>query len=267
MPVRITTSLGESDPRAISAAQLALGRVDFNQHYCKASLPTPQVLPTPELVLEGQINKISWDSLFAAVEAYREEWDVAAEDVALRFVHCFDDETGSLYHRLQLLKMGPPHYNLEGKKVRTLDATHCAWYAIKDLELSPTDDETLTDTLYVNSIMYKTATAAASMQLIEQYPHKFVHNLTFPWSSEIFLMYQENQSPEGADVNFAVYTHPMQNPLESHCEYPHGMVIYISVGEYDYIDNNHYISVFHNRGADDATLCPPMCNVYVMPAF
>lgn len=267
MPVRITTALGESDPRAISADQLATGIEDFNKHYCQASLPTPMVLPAPGHVLAGQTNKVSWDAFFAAVEDYKDEFGISEDDIALRFVHCFDDMSSSLYHRVQILEMGEPHLNEEGKWERQLIDTNSKWYKIKGQELTPTDEHTLTDQLYVNSVMYKPAIAAAAMELIEQYPLKFVHNLTFPWLSEIYTMYEENQSPDGADLNFAVYTHPMHIPEESDCEFPHGMVIYLSVGTHNYIDNEHYVSVFHNRGADDATMCPPMCGKYILPAF
>jgi hypothetical protein len=50
-------------------------------------------------------------------------------------------------------------------------------------------------------------------------------------------------------------------------EWPHGVVVYLNQGGVDMIDNNSYVSMFTNHGADFATLCPPNCDVYMPPAL
>ena len=78
-------------------------------------------------------------------------------------------------------------------------------------------------------------------------------------------MYTNNGSPVGAGVNFAACSY-YSTPEHANVDWPHGMVIFLTTATgQPMLDNNDYIHIFHNKGADYATMCPPHCDVYYAP--
>lgn len=259
MPVKIEIGDNSTDPRVISLESYMNGRANFDLHYYYTHA---------EASFGGHVINAQWNDLQAAVTDYVNTSGTPEAEVALRFVHCFAPVPGEIYLRMQLCRMVPSAQPVPpgAEAIYDLDTTNCKWYEINNGVFSVTNDEQLFGMMYLDSFFYKTEPQAAVMERLADGPHKFVKNLVLPWATEIKLMYSENGSPENAGVHFAACSYTQDNPAYSHVQWPHGLVVYLSdSGGNPMLDNNTYISMFHNKGADYSTLCPPQCNVYVMP--
>lgn len=260
MPVRIQKGDNSLDPRVISLQDYIDGRANFSLHYYYTSA---------QASFGGQVIEIPWGPLNDAVQQYMDATETSAEDVAMRFVHCFDPgPAGELYLRLQICKLvptaDPPPPGVE--QVFLLDTTDATWYSINNGSLEPTDNQDLYGTEYLNNFYYKFEPQAQEMEVLAAGPDKYVKNLVLPWGDEILKVYQQNGSPANANINFAACSY-ISTPEHANVEWPHGMVIFLSNNQGEpYLDNNNYISIFHNKGADYGSLCPPNCNVYLKPS-
>lgn len=259
MPVKITTVDNSTDPRVISLDAFKHGRANFSLHYFYTDTASEYT---------GDVIQIQWEALQNAVTNYMTVNSVPENQVALRFVHCFDLAQESLYMRLQICRMvpsttpPPPGTSM----VYDLISTGAKWYEIKQDSFAPTVVTTMENTEYLNNFYYKEEPQAATMQVLSSGPAKYVKNLTMPWASEVKLMYEENGSPINAWLNLASCSY-MESPVYSNVLWPHGLVLFLSDDTNDpYLDNDDSIVVFHNKGADMATVCPPTCNVYNAPA-
>lgn len=260
MPVRIEIGDNSDDPRVISLDDYENGRANFQLHYYYS---------TEEAAFTGQVITTGWNSLQEAVNQYTLSTGVPENQVALRFVHCFDTELGKLYTRLQVLQMvasttpPPPGASM----VYDLVDTGSLWFKIDNGEMSTTNDQDLFGVTYLQNFYYKEMPQSAEMECLTDGPTKYVKNLVLPWAQEVQLMYTENGSPSDALINFAACSY-IEPPAYSNVTWPHGMVIYLATAEgVPMMDNDDYISIFHNKGADFGTLCPPNCAVYVQPDF
>lgn len=260
MPVRIEIGDNSNDPRVIDLQEYLDGRANFSLHY---------YYTTAEATFGGQVIDAQWDDLQAAVENYCTQTGVKPQNVALRFVHCFEPGiAGHLFLRVQICKMvlssEPPPPG--SSAVYDLDTTGSLWYEINNGAIAPTPDESLDGPAYLSNFYYKIDSQSADMERLIDGPDTYVQNLVLPWGDEILQMYIQNQSPTNAGVHFAACSY-ITSPERSNVEWPHGMVIYLSDSKGPLLDNNTYITIFHNKGADMATLCPPDCNVYLMPSM
>ncbi len=259
MPVRIEIGDNSNDPRVINLQEYEAGRANFKLRYFYTSA---------QAEFGGQVIEAPWDTLQNAVDSYVNASGVLESDVALRFVHCFDVITGDLFLRLQLCQLvesaDPPPPGVV--TVYDLDVTNAQWYEIKDGVFGPTADDTLFGQQYLSNFYYKADPSSGIIEPLTNGPTVFVKNLVLPWADEILKVYLNNQSPVGAFVNFAACSY-VATPEHANVAWPHGMVVYLkdSAG-YPMLDNNNYISLFHNKGADYATLCPPTCNQYWKPS-
>lgn len=258
MPVRIRIGDLSSDPRVISLEAYENGRINFDMHY---------YYTTAEGAFGGQVVEIPWNDLQTAVDDFITNAAVPENEVALRFVHCFDTTTELLYQRLQICQMVPSETPPPPGAILVYDliTTNAVWYEIKEGIMEVSTTQTLFSPQYLNSFYYKTEPQAAVMEKLADGPGKYVKNLVLPWAQEVKLMYQENGSPENAGVHFAACSYTESSEY-SNVLWPHGLVIYLSdsTGE-AMLDNDTYISIFHNKGADFTTMCPPNCNVYIAP--
>lgn len=257
MPVQLLSNDNSEDPRVISLQAYMDGRANFDMHYYYTSAQSS---------FGGHVNSCQWADLQGAVDNFCASTGIPHPEVALRFVHCFDPVTGKLYLRLQICQMVPIPEPIEGQQVFDLLTTNAAWVEIKEGILTGTNDDELFGAAYLGSFYYKSEPQSQMLQPLTSGPDKFVKNLVFPWENEVFRMYMDNGSPEGAGVHFAACSYTQESPEYANVEWPHGMVIFLSnaAGE-DMLDDNDYISIFHNKGADAATLCPPNCNIYISP--
>lgn len=258
MPVRIRIGDTSSDPRVISLEAYENGRANFDLHYYYTMAQSS---------FGGQVIEIPWNDLQTAVDNFVSTAAVPENEVALRFVHCFDTATESLYLRLQICQMvqsetPPPPGAL---MVYDIVTTNAVWYKIGEGTLTPAINQSLLGMEYLNNFYYKTEPQAAVMEQLTEGPDKYVKNLVLPWAQEVQLMYMENGSPENAGIHFAACSYTESREY-SNVLWPHGMVIYLSNSSGEaMLDNDTYVSIFHNKGADMSTLCPPNCNVYIAP--
>lgn len=260
MPVQILIGDNSEDPRVISLQAYLDGRANFSLHYYYTST---------EASFGGQVLDIQWMDLQNAVNDFMTESGTPQSEVALRFVHCFDEIPGNLYLRLQICQMVPQVVQSGEELIYDLITTDANWYEIKGSQFTATTDESLTGPVYMNSMFYKTEPQAAEMQRLADAPDTYVHNLVLPWEQEILQMYLDNaENHEVQGVHFAACSYTEPTPGRSNVEWPHGMVIFLSDSEGKTLLNNRdYLSIFHNKGADLATLCPPTCGVYIAPVI
>jgi hypothetical protein len=163
-----------------------------------------------------------------------------------------------MFMRLQLCQMVHAQGN-----VYNLDSTYQAWYKIEEGSMSPTTDESLSGTDYLNSFSYEAEPGSEIYDTLANQPTVYVRNLTYPWESEIYQMFIDNGAPEDAAIHFAACSF-VEPPLASNVTFPHGNVMYLSVNGTPLLDNDtSYICVFQNKGVDNATLCPPNCGEYI----
>ncbi len=256
MPVQLLSNDNSNDPRVISLEMYEDGRANFDMHY---------FFTQAQASFGGQVNSAPWDELQTAVEDYCTDTGVAPVEVALRFVHCFDDTDPKLYQRLQICRMIPSAIpSGQNEAVFDLDVNGAVWYEIKNGTIATTANQNLEGITYLHSMFYKVEPQLQEMERLADGPSKYVQNLVLPWGDEILQMYLENGSPENAGVNIAACSY---TGTAANVEWPHGIVIYLSDSQGAAMLNDYnYISLFHNKGADFATACPPNCNVYIAPA-
>ncbi len=247
------------DPREITLDEYEQGRTNFKSYYYLVAC-------NPDF--SGQDIAISWDALNNAVNSFiSANPGVTANEVAMRFVYCYDIATTSLYLRVQILTMQPQS---QGSNVYNLIATPCAWYQISDAGgLTPTDCTDLYDDNYLNNLFYcaggGSCDAGALIPLSGDGGTIYARTITFPWMNEINLMYIDNGSPVGASICFGAcsYLHPSGGVPDL---YPHGLVLYLkNAAGQDMLNDQDYVVVFVNKGCDMGTMCPPDCNVYIAP--
>lgn len=262
MPVKIEIGDNSNDPRVINLKEYMAGRANFSLHYFYT--------PAQES-FEGEVIDAQWDDLQNAVQDFMTQTSTLAADVALRFVHCFipsvDGSVGQLFLRLQICKMiaspVPPPPGIE--TVYDLDTTGALWYEISNGSFAPTLDDNLSGINYLSNFYYRADPASAMMEVLTDGPTVYVKNLVLPWANEILQMYVNNGSPLNAGIHFAACSY-YATQEHANVEWPHGLVVFLTDNTgHPMLDNTDYISIFHNKGADFATLCPPTCNQYLMP--
>lgn len=257
MPVKIQTGNNSTDPRVISLQAYLDGRANFSLHYYYTD---------QEAAFSGGEIAVPWDDLQTAVESYKSANGMQDDDVALRFVHCFDIITHEMFLRLQICQMvaspTPPPPGAE--MVFDLVTTNAQWYEIKNGLFTASNIANLVSPTYLNNFYYKDEPQAAEMECLSEGPDKYVKNLVLPWGFEVKMMYVENGSPANATIHFAACSYETQEPY-SNVLWPHGMVLFLSDAEGPMLNDEDYLIIFHNKGADYATLCPPNCDSYIQP--
>ncbi|MEZ5018486.1 MAG: hypothetical protein R2800_15605 [Flavipsychrobacter sp.] len=256
MPVKISPITGGNSSEVITLNEYEQGRLHFDMHYFKSADALP---------FEGKDFNVLWDDLSNAVSQFTTMYAVPASDVALRFVHCFDIGTNELYLRLQICTMDPPIMKLD-HQFYPLNTTNEAWYEIRQGVFAPTPDKTLLGTEYFDRFYYKAPNSEVLERLADGGLEKYVRNLVLPWEIEIERMYLDNGSPVGAFINFGACSYTEVIPGTEAVLWPHGLVLYLSDSTGGKMLNNEdYISIFHYKGADFATQCPPICHGYLKP--
>ena len=258
MPVKISSTQSD-DPRVISLDEYEFGRENFDMHYYK----DPGAEQTE---FSGQDFKVPWDNFFSAVHDFYTTNSIDPENVALRFVHCFDELGNSLYLRMQICSFGTPYFNNEGYQVFPIEATPCAWYDLKESSITPSTDTTLKGQAYFDTMFYLVDPQGQDFENLDSAVNKYVENFTYPWNSEVYQLYLDNGEPTGADIHFASCSYTA-TPQQANVVWPHGNVLYLSEGTHVFLDNDDYMVIFSNKGADSGTLCPPDCGVYINPVL
>ncbi|MGN6568823.1 MAG: hypothetical protein ACTHJ0_12765, partial [Flavipsychrobacter sp.] len=93
----------------------------------------------------------------------------------------------------------------------------------------------------------------------------YAQTITYPWQNEIYQLYVDNQASPDFQISFGACSYVRQDSTTP-CTWPHGLVIYMrTAAGVPLLDDNDYISMFHNKGADYGTMCPTHCDVYIAP--
>jgi hypothetical protein len=255
MPVKIV-ALTSTDPREITLDEYNQGRTNFDDHYfvLKNSIPVS---------FGGQDFYIPWADLENAVDNFCNQYFKDPEDVAVRLVHCYNSSLDIIYMRMQICSMTEPGAGSLPDNVQGLITIECAWYTIEAGTIQVTTDDQLSDEVYLSNFYY-TNDDGNSYQQLSAGPNTYVKNLVYPWAAEMLAMYESNGSPMNAMIHFAACSY-VESPEASNVTWPHGNVLYLSVNDVPLLDNDDYMVIFENKGADGGTLCPPKCDVYVDP--
>lgn len=262
MPVRIKAEPLDPAEFAISSDKLESGIENFKIHYHLLD-------GSPDFVSDFST---SWNDLYNAVQNYKGQFpEVPEAEIAMRFIHCYDPGTTSLYLRLQICQMQLTTITEYDSDVWQLLNNHNQlWYQLKQGSITEVPASTMYDEVYLDSFEYTlVAEGDSTEQLSEDGGFKFVRTLTFPWQSEIYQMYVDNGSPsdppDTVNIHYCACSYTEGEPGSSSVLWPHGLVMYLEVNGEPMLDNENYISIFHYKGADLATMCPPKCGSYVTP--
>ena len=212
----------------------------------------------------GQDLRIDWQTFCDAVNEFIMCNELEASSVALRFVYCFDEVSGCLYFRLQILTMvqvpnDPNTYQLVPEP--------CSWYVLDSNGMNPTTDTGLSDEAYLNYLYYCGAEActAATVQNLAAAAYLYPQNVTFPWLAEIYQMYLDNNCPENGCIGLLTCAFPSSQTTP--VDYPQTLALYLADDCGTMLVNDTETTGFEFKAADSGTLCPSSCNVYIPPVM
>lgn len=243
-----------ANPMVITLDHFNTMQKNFQKHYFLANCNSD---------FGGQDIQVPWDSFALAVQNFIKTSGASPNTVAMRFVLCYDTANNALFLRMQICTMtttsDPNTFNL--------DTTNCAWYTIEDGSLAPTAITDLFDQNYLDNFYYCDKGVCNPNTLVNLASDTsgtiFVRNLVFPWMQEIHKIYVNNSSPAGASIHFAAGSHDNTSPAVAH---PHALAIYLCQSDgTPLLDNVNYGVEFQMKAGDFGTLCPPTCNVYILP--
>jgi hypothetical protein len=267
MPIKIRTNEGqEPNTRAITLEELHQGRQRFLQHYSSCHGP-----------YEGVTFSIEWDMLQEAVTAFQDLHAIEPENIAVRFFHSFHPgnqltgDPGELYLHMQLLTMQATNITDFGRAVWQLVDEPSVWYTLKQDQFDAVEMEDALSMIpmYMHNFQYRATPHAQTYQVLADGPHeKYVKSLTYPWFTEIWAMYNENEQPPNARINFASVSYTGLDKGDTGVEWPHGLALYLTDEHgHDMLNNDQTMILFSYKGADMATQCPPKCGSYIVAPY
>jgi hypothetical protein len=259
MPVRIV-SVSDPSTFAVTADEVQEGIDHFNEHYTVSSFSE----------YEGALYYVNWKQFRDCVRNYQLEFpSVEEENIAIRFVHAFSTVDNTLYMRMQICEMLLTTITIHSSPTyEILDNGNSVWYDVKPDSITPTANTSTTDEEYLEAFVYMpTGTTAVTESLAEDGGFRFVRVLSYPWKNEILQLYVDNDEPDEnqTQIYFASASYTESLPGSTNVQWPHGLVMYLAVAYEPMLDNDNYVSMFHYKGADMGTACPPDCNVYIAP--
>ena len=237
----------------INLNQFNQGRTNFTSNYTLSGGNTS---------FGGQDIAINWGDLSGIVNNFATTNSISPSSLALRFVHCYDSVGGNLYSRMQICSLQSTSTTKDGRPVYNLVTSPTAWYQINSSGIASTSVTTLSDSNYLNAFYYHGGTGSPQ-QLSSDGGSTFVRSLTFPWT-ELSQMYANNGQPSGAKVHFAACSYSPLFSDDANVNWPHHLVIYLSVAGTSLLNNTvNQSAIFQNKAADMGTLCPPQCGIEI----
>ena len=242
------------NPMVITLDHFNKMRTHFQQHYFLSNCNSD---------FGGQDIQIPWSSFSLVVHNFITATGAKPDTVAMRFVLCYDTANNALYLRMQICTMTP-----SGTKDEfNLDTTNSAWYTIENGSLAPTAITDLFDQNYLDNFYYCDTAVCDPNTLVNLASDTagtvFVRNVVFPWTHEIQKIHIDNGTPANAFVNFAAGSHDKTSKVVAH---PHSLVIYLCKHDKTpLMDNIEYPLEFQMKAGNLGTICPPNCNVYILP--
>jgi hypothetical protein len=245
-----------ANPMAVSLDALNTATGNFTQRYfvnqCSCSF-------------QGQVVSVPWSSFSNAVNNFITSTGVAADTVAIRFVYCYDAAANCLYLRMQICTMQPSTVN----KTYFLVPNPSAWYSLNNGQVTATADSGLFDQPYLDNFYYCNSQicnpTTSQCLATDVMGTLYARNIVFPWSIEILQMYLDNNSPQGASINFAAGS--FDHGTGAQLQFPQGLIIYLRDNNGTIlVDNNSYQADFTMKACDMGTICPINCGVYIQPS-
>jgi hypothetical protein len=259
MPVKIDNS-GDPANFSVTATEVFQGIANFNIHYKERT----------DAEYSGRDYTVSWADFSQCIATYMAQFpEVPEEKIAVRFVHCYHTATNTLYMRMLLCEMELTTITEYDCSVfQLLDNNYQLWFDVEENNITLCPEHTFQDEIYLNSFEYKaTAVAEETEVLAEDGGFRFVRTLTYPWKEEIWRLWADNGAPAPSDtlLHFAAASYTEADGGDASVVWPHGLVMYLEVNGEVLLNDNNYVSLFHYKGADLGTMCPPKCNSYVTP--
>ena len=240
---------------AFTLNQFELQRRNFKSHYfLKDCNPN----------FGGQEVQVPWNSFSLAIHNFVTANKVNPEEVAIRFVICYNPKNNVLYLRMQILPMAP----VEGEPFMfKLIESPCAWYELSNSTIVPTTNTDLFDAEYLNYFYYCAAdqcsTDTAQNLAEDKDAVLYARTIVMPWQIEFYKLYVENESPSNATL--CLDAGSLQS-LDSKIEYQHSIIGYLRAEDgTPLLDNGAYKMAFVKKAANLGTSCPPNCNLYILP--
>jgi len=261
MPVKIDNS-GSPSNFSVSASEVYEGMQNFNEHYCPVTGPE----------YFGRDYTVLWHDFKQCIDAYKAAFpDVLEEDIAIRFVHSYDAGSQTLYMRMVVCQMQITTATEYSSHVfQILNNNSQMWFSLMENSVQPVPlpEQNYFDTVYLTNFEYRANAAATNGQILaEDGGFRFVRTLTYPWKNEIWQLWHDNEEPDENNtwIHFASASYTAAEPGTSSVLWPHGLVMYLQVGDEILLNDDNYVSLFRYKGADMGTACPPKCNSYVAP--
>ncbi|HXS37632.1 MAG TPA: hypothetical protein VN721_13090 [Flavipsychrobacter sp.] len=203
----------------------------------------------------GQDIVINWALFKTAVEVQGGIADIP--NIVLKFIHCYDPLSHLWYLVMQVC-----HLASNGKNIDQLGAR----FTLKS-GLPPTASALTTDydPNYFAHVLYNGTPVNKSVN---------VNYVVMPWICQIKDMSCENGLTSSAVANIkfscASFDYTANVPASSLVAWPHTICAFMNTTTNgDYVNNNPVTgtsTMFVNRAADMASMCPPCCGVYSWPA-
>jgi len=242
-----------ANPMAITLDQYNTGIANFQAHYFLDHCSTS---------FTGQDTQMNWSDFAGAVNSFIATNNVTPADVALRFVFCYDAGNTNLYLKVQILTM-TADTQIAGQY--DLNDNPSVWYTITPNGLVSTTDHALMDSTFFNNFYYCDAASCTenSLQPLSANSGNYSQNIVFPWIAEVAKMYADNSSPTGSKIGFTLCSY--QAAQGAPVAFPETLVIYLTDANGAKLIDNNTANGLQMKAADMGTLCPFVCDVYVMP--
>ncbi len=244
-----------TNPMVVTLDQFNNMRTYFQQRYFLSGCNTS---------FGGQDIQIPWSAFSTAVHNFMSASGCVATAVALRFVLCYDPNANALYLRMQICTMAPSGT----PNTYNLNTGTCAWYSISDAGLATTTVTDLYDQNYLDYFYYcdsPVCDPSTSINLASDTgATTYVRNVVFPWGQEVQKVFADDGLPTNASICFAAGSYSKVSPSLAD---PHTLAIYLrDKNGTPLLDNVPYNQPFKNKAADVGTLCPPHCDMYILPS-
>ncbi len=241
-------------PESITLSELNQSMYDYTAAY---SLPGPDLGFSRSFMIKWQhfIDQVVNPAITPGNTYY-----IPESKLAFKFIHRYDQNTKVWFFTVCTCEMGQP----EGNRYPIIEKG--PRYDLYNGVITPSEFTGTYDPVYFNDMRYYTS------QTIPLDPNTYVNNLVLPWQMEIGAMYAQNfvLTPPSDTVYMvfacsSIYCDITTPDARALIEWPHGLVLYLNQGGIDMLDNDSYVTMFTNHGADYATMCPPNCSEYIKP--
>jgi hypothetical protein len=221
----------------INLSQMTDGLTSFNSHYSVLGIQGF----APDLC-------VLWTDFVDVVE--NQGGISPVNEIVLKFIHRFDGTNWFLTMEVDQCDFSTGQIIAIGKR-----------FDITANGISASNFQGNFDPAYFASVLFNGAQID---------PATYINSTTFPYYQQIKEMNCQNRLPNDNTIfiKFSSVTYDYSaQPKLSLVAYPHMVLPYMNSSVYgDYVNDTVYTSMFENKAADCASMCPPCCNGYDWPS-